>query len=407
MLIPQEVYSPPKIQEVIGSKKRYKILYGGRGSGKSYSFADGLITQAATSKVRILCTREQQNSIKDSVYKLLSDRIESLQFGHKFKILRDNILSDTGSEFLFKGLRHNITEIKSTEGIDICWVEEAEKVSQNSWDVLIPTIRKQGSQIWISFNPEEEKAPTYQRFIVNEPPDCAIAKVNYEDNRFFPDTLRREMEYDKRVDYEKYLHVWEGEVKKYGEACIFHNKIFVEEFETPDNSEFKFGADWGFSVDPTCLQRMFISNNVLYLDYEFYGHGVELSELHKAFSTVPGSRKWQIVADSQRPDTISFMRKEFVDKHGERWDGFNIVGAEKGKGSVEDGIEFLRGFEKIVIHPRCKGAIGDFTNYRWKRDRVTNEILPIPLDLSNHSPDAVRYALEKLMKAKDPNVRFV
>jgi len=388
---------PPKIQAVIGSGKRYKVLYGGRGSGKSFSFADALVTQASALKLRILCTREMQNSIRDSVHRLLSDRIEALGLAHKFKVTRENIVSTTGSEVLFKGLRHNISEIKSTEGIDICWVEEAEKVSQNSWDVLIPTIRKDGSQIWVSFNPEEEKAPTFQRFVVKTPPDCAVAKVNYGDNRFFPETLRREMEYDKRVDFEKYLHVWEGEVKKYGEACIFHNKITVEEFETPEDAEFKFGADWGFSVDPTCLQRMFIKDNKLFLDYEFYGHGVELNELEAGFDTVPGSRKWRIIADSQRPDTISFMKQK----------GFLIEGAEKGKGSVEDGIEFLRGFEKIIIHPRCKGAKGDFTNYRWKRDRITNEILPIPLDLSNHTPDAVRYALEKLMKAKDPNIRFL
>jgi len=205
------------------------------------------------------------------------------------------------------------------------------------------------------------------------------------------------MEYDKRTDYEKYLHVWEGQVKKYGEACIFHNKIFVEAFESPEDAQFKFGADWGFSVDPTVLQRCFIRDNCLYLDFEFYAHGVELTELEVGFSSVPGSRKWKIVGDSERPDTISYMRRL----------GFNIVGAEKGKGSVEDGIEFLRGFEKIIIHPRCKGAIDNFTNYRWKQDKITNEILPIPLDASNHTPDAVRYALESYIRAKDVNIRWL
>ena len=338
-----------------------------------------------------------QNSIKDSVYRLLCDRIEVLQLTPFYDIKKEGIYSKMGSEFLFKGLRHNITEIKSTEGIDICWVEEAEKVSAYSWDVLTPTIRKDNSEIWISFNPEEEKGITYQRFVVHPPPDSICEHLTYKDNPFFSEALRKEMEYDKRTDYEKYLHVWEGQVKKYGEACIFHNKIFVEEFDSPEDAQFKFGADWGFSVDPTVLQRCFIRDNCLYLDFEFYAHGVELTELEAGFNSVPGSRKWKIVGDSERPDTISFMRRL----------GFNIVGAEKGKGSVEDGIEFLRGFEKIIIHPRCKGAIDNFTNYRWKQDKITNEILPIPMDASNHTPDAVRYALESYIKARDVNVRWL
>jgi phage terminase large subunit len=338
-----------------------------------------------------------QNSIKDSVYRLLCDRIAALDLVEFYDVKKEGIFSKCGSEFLFKGLRHNITEIKSTEGIDICWVEEAEKVSSYSWDILTPTIRKDSSEIWVSFNPEEEKSATYQRFIVSPPPRTISAHLTYKDNPFFSEALRREMEYDKRVDYEKYLHIWEGQVKKYGEACIFHNKISVEDFETPIGVEFKFGADWGFSVDPTVLQRCYIRDNVLYLDYEFYGHGVELTELEGAFNSVPESRKWKIVADSQRPDTISFMQRK----------GFHIVGAEKGKGSVEDGIEFLRGFEKIVIHSRCKGAIDNFSNYRWKQDKITNEILPIPLDANNHTPDAVRYALESYIKAKEHKIRWI
>lgn len=392
------MYLTPKAKAVLLTpKRRYRVLYGGRGGSKSFAFADTLIFRAAHEKLRVLCTREMQNSIKDSVYRLLCDRIAEMGLAHKYTIRKDGIYSRSGSEILFKGLRHNITEIKSTEGIDICWVEEAEKVSSYSWDILIPTIRKEDSEIWISFNPEDEKSATYQRFVVDPPPSCIGAHLTYKDNPFFSDALKREMEYDKRTDYEKYLHVWEGQVKKYGEACIFHNKIVVESFETPEDARFYFGADWGFSVDPTCLVRCFVQDNCLMIDWEFYGHGVELTELETGFDSVPQSRKWTIRADSQRPDTISYMRQK----------GFNIVGAEKGKGSVEDGIEYLRGFEKIVIHPRCKGAIDNFTNYRWKQDRATNEILPIPLDSNNHVPDAIRYALEKLIKQKELSIRWL
>jgi len=386
-----------KAQTVLASNKRYKILYGGRGGSKSFAIADSLVMSSYYDKVRILCTREMQNSIRDSVHRLLTDRISALGLDDGFLIRKDSILSHTGSEFIFKGLRHNISEIKSTEGIDRCWVEEAEKVGSDSWDILIPTIRKEGSEIWISFNPEDEKSSTYQRFVIKKRNDAAIAKINYYDNKKFPEVLRREMEYDKRVDYEKYEHVWEGKVKKYGNAVIFKGKYREEAFETPEDAEFKFGADWGFSNDPTVLGRMFISDNRLFIDHEFYGTGVEINELEAAFDTVPESRKWKITADSNRPDTISHMRKL----------GFNIVGAEKGKGSVDDGIQFLRGFEEIIIHPRCRGAMDNFSNYKWKQDSITKENLPIPVKSSDHWPDTARYALEKYIKSKNPDIRFL
>jgi phage terminase large subunit len=393
---------PTKAQEVIGLPSRYKILEGGRGSGKSFSFADALLARAAKKKLRILCTREMQNSIRDSVHRLLQDRIISNGWSSFFYVYKESIVSKCGSEFIFKGLRHNISEIKSTEGIDICWVEEAEKVSEDSWTILVPTIRKEGSEIWVSFNPESERSATYQRFVLKPPPSCAWAHMTFEDNEYFPEVLRQEMEYDKLIDFEKYEHVWLGKVKKYAEACIF-KRVRVEEFDEPSgDTQFYYGADFGFSVDPSCLIRMFIKDATdlpligekyakrLYIIHEAYGHGVEINELSEFYKTVPGSETWKIRADSQRPDTISHLHNE----------GFDIEGAEKGAGSVEDGIQFLSDFAEIVIHPRCKGSIDDFRNYRWKQDRITNEILPVPLDKSNHACDAVRYALEPYIKEK-------
>lgn len=388
---------PLKAQRVLAPPARYKVLEGGRGGTKSFDVADYLITQSVFRKLRILCTREMQNSIRDSVHRLLSDRITALKLDDYFVVQRESIMSRCGSEFIFKGLRHNISEIKSTEGIDRCWCEEADLISEESWTILIPTIRNEGSEIIITFNPENEKSATYRRFITNPPPDCLHAHLTWRDNKFFPEVLRKELEYDKRVDYEKYLHVWEGQVKRYGAAVIFANKYRVEAFETPSDAEFKFGADWGFSNDPTVLVRMFIKENKLYIDHEFYAVGIEINELERAFDTVPESRKWKITADSERPDTISFMRKR----------GFNIVGAEKGKGSVEDGIQFLRGFEEIIIHPRCRGSIDNFSNYKWKQDKITQEILPIPAEGSDHVPDACRYALESYIRAKEPSIRWI
>lgn len=386
----QKIQIPAKCYEILSQKARYKVLYGGRGSAKSWSVAQYLIALGAVKKVRVLCTRETQNTIRDSVHRLLSDRVYEMGLQNYYVVQKDSIKSWNGTEFLFKGLRHNVSEIKSTEGIDVCWVEEAEKVSEDSWSLLIPTVRKEDSEFLITFNPETEQSATAKRFIHNPSPDARIARVNYFDNPWFPEVLRREMEYDKQVDFEKYEHVWCGKYKKYATALIFKGKIRVEDFDTPEGCQFFFGADFGFSNDPSVLVRMFIRDNRLYIDYEAYGVGIEIEELERFFDTVPGSRKWKIFADSARPDTISYLSRR----------GFNIVGAEKGKGSVEDGIEFLRSFEQIIIHSRCRGAIDNFSNYKWKQDKITEEILPIPAAGSDHVPDACRYALERWIKKK-------
>ncbi len=387
---------PVKAQRVIKAKKRYKILRGGRGSAKSTAFADGILTRAKNSKIRVLCTREMQNSIKDSVHQLLSDRIVALGYEQDFIVEGKVIYCTNGSEIIFKGLKHNIKEIKSTEGIDICWVEEAEAVSEYSWTVLTPTIRKEGSEIWISFNPENEKSPTYVKFIKNPPDDCISEILNYDENKYFPEVLRREMEYDKRVDFDKYMHIWMGQVKFYAEDLIIKN-VIVEEFETPKDAEFRIGMDFGFSKDPTALARMYVTGNTLFIDYEAYGHAIEIDHLPNFCNQIPEIEKWKITADSERPDTISYLNRN----------GFHIVGAKKGKGSVEDGIQFLRSFEKIIIHPRCPKTASDFGNYRWKRDKVTNEILAVPAEGSDHAPDAVRYALEEYMKAKQEDIKWL
>ncbi len=382
------------VREVLYAIARFKVLYGGRGSTKSWAIADYIIIKTAFGKYRVLCTREIQGSIKDSVYRLLCDRIYFHKLQKFFIIQRDSIQSIYGSEIIFKGLRQNISEVKSTEGIDICWVEEAEKVAADSWDVLIPTIRQPGSEFLISFNPEDENSDTYTRFVEKDGkpvtmPGLLRAWVNWWDNPWFPEVLYREMAWCRTNDPEKYEHVWGGRPKKYGQAVIFKNKLRIEYFEpAADGTQFYFGSDWGFGVDPTCLVRMFIRDRKLYIDKEFYGYGIEIDDLPRCFDSVEFSRKFTIRGDSARPDTISYMANQ----------GFMCVGAEKGKGSVEDGIEFLKNFEAIIIHPDCKGSISDFSNYRWKVDKVTDQVLPIPVDKSNHACDAARYALEPYMK---------
>jgi phage terminase large subunit len=220
-----EISFPEKMQ-CLFTPKRYKVFYGGRGAAKSWGIARALILKAAQSKIRVLCTREFQNSTKDSVHKLLSDQIESMGLAGQFKVLLTTIVNTTtGSEFLFEGIKHNVNTIRSFEGIDIAWVEEAALVSDNSWDVLIPTIRKEGSEIWMSFNPDEEDDPTYVRFVLNQDPlyrdQAIVQKLSWRDNPWFPEVLRVEKDILKAKNYDLYLHVWEGECKRTLDGVVY------------------------------------------------------------------------------------------------------------------------------------------------------------------------------------------
>ena len=367
---------------------RYKVAYGGRGSGKSYNFGQALIIRALRENTRILCTRQLQTSIANSVHKLLCDIIHNLKLDDYFTITRDGIRCYNGSEFIFKGVQNNINELKSIEGINICWVEEAQSVSRDSWDVLIPTIRRDNSEIWVTFNPDREEDTTYQLFVANKRDDCHSVLMNYTDNPFFPETLRKEMEYCKRTDYGKYEHIWLGKTVINTDAQVFHDKFEVKEFETPDNARFFFGADWGFAKDPTTLIRCYVQDRCLYIDYEAYGVGVELDEIPQLFDSVPESRKWKILADSARPETVSHIKQK----------GFNIESCPKWQGSVEDGVEFIRSFERIYIHPRCPHTYNEFKFYSYKQDKNTGEVLPILLDKDNHCIDGLRYSLNSYIQ---------
>lgn len=204
---------------------RYKVFYGGRGAGKSHGVALWLLAKAGEETLRVLCCREFQSSIRESVHKLLSDRIIELGLQDKFEIQQSAIRGLNGSEFLFEGLKHNISRIRSLEGIDRVWVEEAQNVSRSSWEVLIPTIRKEGSEIIITFNPELETDETYQRFVVNPPPGAVVVKTDYPDNPWFPDVLRQEMEQLKLRDPDAYQHVWLGQCRYTLDGAIYAREL--------------------------------------------------------------------------------------------------------------------------------------------------------------------------------------
>lgn len=215
---------PIKLQPLF-KKARYKICYGGRGGAKSWGIARALLIMAARKPLRILCAREFQASIKDSVHKLLCDQIEALGLLPFYDITQTSIRGLNGSEFAFIGLKNNPTNIKSFEGVDICWVEEGQTVSRLSWNILIPTIRKAGSEIWVSFNPDLETDETYQRFVVKPPRDAVIIKINWSDNPWFPDTLKLEKDALKERDPNAYNNVWEGMVRRTVDGAIFANEM--------------------------------------------------------------------------------------------------------------------------------------------------------------------------------------
>lgn len=378
--------SIPKIFKPFFYPKRYKIALGGRGSGKSTSIALVLLIRGASAKTRILCAREIQNSITDSVYKLLKDLINENEEFKDYQCLQNIIRHPNGTEFIFKGLRHNINDIKSTEGVNICWVEEAQSVSEQSWDILIPTIREADSEIFITFNPDREDDPTYQRFVANPDDDMLVLRVNYDNNPFFSEVLRAEMERDKLRDYNKYLHIWLGEFRNTTDSAIFSNWT-VREFETPYKAEFLFGADWGFARDPNTVTRMYIEGETLYIDYEANAVGVEIDDTPTLWDTIPEIKNYIVRADSARPELISYMNRN----------GFLVRAAEKWQGSVEDGIETIRRFN-VVIHPRCKHTAKEFSLYSYKTHRLTGDILPQVEDANNHHIDSIRYALEPITK---------
>ena len=398
----------PRYAEKLFQPYRYKVIHGGRGSAKSQTAGRALLLIGSTKKIRVLCAREFQNSIADSVLKLLETIIAECGFGGQYTIQRDRIFHTNGTEFIFKGVRLNVESIKSMSGITHLWLEEAQAISANSWKVLIPTIREPNSEIWVTYNPDLKTDPTHVKFLVNKPPpDSLIIEANWQDNPWFPDVLKKEKDYLYTVDPNSAAHIWGGECRTNSAAQIFMGKWVVESFEPETHWDGPyFGADWGFSVDPTMLLKMWVTKGLvgprLMIEYEAGGVGIELNHLEETFLKIPGSKDHKIMADNSRPETISYMSNP--ENMKEKKDAFIVEGAEKWKGSVEDGVAVLKSFEQIVIHPRCVKMIDEAKYYCFKTDRLTGDITTEIMDTWNHCWDAVRYALSKIIQSSKNQV---
>lgn len=373
---------------------RYKVLYGGRGGSKSWGIARALLILGAQRKMRIFCAREIQKSIKDSVHKLLKEQIDELGLGSVYRVLETEIRGTNGTEFIFAGLHANKDSIKSIEGIDIAWVEEAQTVSAASWDILIPTVRKEGSEIWVSFNPDLDDDPTYKRFVVNPPPGAVVVQINWSDNPWFPDVLRDEMEHLYATDPEAAAHVWGGQTRRNSQAQILRGRYVVESFEPgKDWHGPYFGLDFGFATTPLALVKCWIDGRKLYIEHEASGLEIDNDDMPAKLDTVPGAKLHTIRADSSRPETISHLRRHEYTR---------VLPCYKWPGSIEDGVEHLRSYEQIVIHPRCELAKQQARLYSFKVDKLTGDVKPDIDDKHDDIWDAVRYALEPIIRAGKP-----
>ncbi len=395
----QDLYKPAPV----------KVFYGGRGAAKSWAIARWLIGVARSEKTRIGCFREFQSSIADSVHRLLVDQIWAMGLQNEFHVTDKTIICLlTGTEFIFKGLRKSIQEIKSTEGIKYTWIEEAQNTSEESWQILLPTVsRVAGAELIISFNPDAETDPTYQRFVLKPDGDWIVRHVNYNDNPWHSAGMEKLRLRDFALDPDAYDWIWEGKPRKLTDAIIFRNRVVFDTFEPPEGVRFHQGLDFGFANDPNAFTRSYILDDELYITAEVFGYQVEIDDLPKLIAGKEGAsekeleqwnsswdakwpgikdaKKWPIRADNARPETISYLARQ----------GFNIGAADKWPGSIEDGVQHLKAFKKIHIHAvRCPNMAREARLYSYKVDKKTNDILPEIVDKWNHGWDSVRYSLD-------------
>lgn len=395
-----DVRIPDKLVDVFDFTKYYRVrgAYGGRGSGKTRTFAILAAIrgwQLAMSGRRgvILCGREFMNSLEDSSMAEVKEAINSIGWLRRYYDIGEKYIrtKDRNIEFTFAGLRHNLDSIKSKSRILIAWIDEAESVSEMAWQKLLPTVRAEDSEVWVTWNPEKDGSATDTRFIKKPPANSKIVKIGYKDNPFFPKALEIQRRDDKaRMVDGDYAWVWEGEYRKNSKAQIFANKYRVAEFEPEARWTLVQGLDWGFAVDPTAAVRCYVWNDTLFISHEAVKVQLELDDTVSYIAErIPDFADYVTRADNARPESIRHVNRHGFDR---------VVACAKGKGSVKDGIEHMKSYREIVIHPRCTETIKEFRLYSYKVDAISKEILSEPADAYNHCIDAIRYALEPIIK---------
>ena len=372
---------------------RYKVAYGGRGSGKSWGFARALLALAIKNKLRILCAREVQRSIKQSVHQLLNDQIQSMGFGQYYEVLENEIRCVNGSQINFTGLANNTVEsIKSYEGVDIVWVEEAQTVSKKSWDILIPTIRKPGSEIWVSFNPDLDSDDTYRRFVIDTPDNAKVVKVNWSDNPWFPDVLNAERLHSKSTS-DDYENIWEGECKTAVDGAIYANEIRDAQengriTNVPYDPELKvhivMDLGWNDSMSIILVQKGVSELRVIkYIEDDHRtldSYSAELKNLPYNWGQM------YLPHDGQTKDfKYGTSAEEIMRRHG--WDVRIVPRLD-----VESGIKLARiNFHRCYFDKSTERLIECLKHYRRSINATTNEPGAPLHDEYSHGADAFRY----------------
>lgn len=404
-----QIELPPKLIPVFSEPyRRIRGAYGGRGSGKTFSFAlmSAVRTYMAAEsgqKGVILCAREWMNSLKDSSMAEVKGAIESVDWLKSyFDIGQEYIRTKNGNfEYIFTGLNRNLDSLKSKARILIAWIDEAEGVSAMAWDKLEPTVRAAESEIWVTWNPELDGSTTDLRFrkqLDELEGDSMIVEMNYPDNPWFPkvlDDLRKRQQ--RTLDPNTYAWIWEGAYRQNSDAQVFANKYKVQEFEAGGygwDGPYH-GLDFGFSQDPTAAVRCWIHNERLYIDYEAGDVGIELDDMASYMAErIPTIKDYVIRADSARPESVSHLKNNVTEsKRIPR-----IESVEKWPGSVEDGISHIRSYESVIIHPRCEEVAKEFRLYSYKVDRNSGDVLTDIVDKNNHYIDALRYAIAPIIR---------
>ena len=389
----KEMIIPIEFKSLFNNDWREAAVYGGRYSLKSHTIARVLLIRARQKKTRVACFREFQNSIGDSSYQLLVDLIKEYNLGD-FQITNNSIINTlNGSDFIFKGLWNNEQSIKSIEGIDIAWVEEAQTVSEKSLEVLTPTVRKNNSQIIYTYNRLLEEDPVHKRLVLEGRPNTLIINVNYDiaiKYGMMPEVIRLEIEDDKKKRPGLYRHKWLGEPHNM-ERKIYKDWAIIDEIPHEARLE-RYGLDFGYSNDPTSIVAIYKYNGGFIFDEICYQKGLSNKQIADILINSPRAL---VVADSAEPKSIDELKLY----------GVNVLPSLKGQGSVNKGIQFIQD-QRISITKRSVNGLKEYRNYLWKVDKE-GRIINTPEDIFNHFLDAVRYGLDSFINIQSQGSLYV
>ncbi len=393
-----QIALPYKMTRNFAQPARHRVFYGGRGSGKTRNLAmaaaiRGYQLAYQGRKGVILASREHLGSLEESSMHEIKQAIASLPWlAAGYDMGEKYIRTCNGHvRFVFSGLRHNLDSIKSKSQILLNWTDEAETVSEVAWSKLMPTLREPGVENWVSFNPESPDSATWRRWVADPPADCVVTQINWRDNPWFTKALNAQRLDDKRKRPETYDHVWEGEFLTLTDAQVFAGHWEIAAFEPREDWDGPYyGLDFGFARDPTAAVECWVGDGRLYIRREAGRIGLELDDT-AAFVTaaMPDMAKHVVRADSARPESISYLKRHGLPR---------IEGASKWAGSVEDGVAFIKSFDKIVVHPECPATAREMRLYSYQVDRLTGDVKPKIVDAHNHYVDASRYALAAMIR---------